>query len=74
MQRAFEFIIWRPVNHNGKFSHYTSRRVVIEAESQRQARQCVILKGRAETVVHEDLTVTAEDEYIHSARQLYSGK
>ena len=65
---AYEFIIWRPVLHNGKFSHNVIRREVLPAPSE-EAHPAVRLKGREETIVTENLTVIAEPEYVKSVRK-----
>ena len=65
---AYEFIIWRPILHNRKFSHNTVRREVLQAQPNGELPD-IVLEGKEESVIHASLTIVAEPEYIKSVRK-----
>ena len=70
MCTAFEFFIWQPIYHNGKFSHNVSRRLVRRADNYGKFPDIShLLKPRRETMVSDSLTVVAEPEYVTDMRK-----
>lgn len=70
MLNGYEFWVWTPIKHNGKFSHYNSDRHVVHAETEQEARDSIHLEKGRVTNVHEGFVITVEDQFIYSVRCL----
>jgi len=67
---GYKLSIWRSIYHNGQFSHNLTRKEVIHAWSEQQARALTQLADEELTRVSDLLVVRAGEEYIYCIRCL----